>query len=306
MNDRFINVGEYNSDYQFDITGVSYIGNPKPNKVMYVSKKISHMLNNLKDVRDCLVFAESGSDIPAGIEENNCIILCDNPQLEYVKLVRQIDDLRQLEERSVEYNFVNGSYIASTVKLGGNVYIEPGCRIGHNVVIGNNAILHTGTVISNVTVGDNFISNECAVIGANGFTMAEDTDGNKIRIPSLGQVSIGDNVEIGAHNNISRGSARDTVLHDNVKLDAFVHVGHDVILYSNVEATAGVVVGGFAEIGANTFIGINSSIRNRVTIGEGVTIGMGAVVTKSIDKGVTVVGNPAKNIVEKWGVSAKT
>ena len=112
-------------------------------------------------------------------------------------------------------------------------YIEPGCFIGHNVKIGDNARILYGSVIKNAVVGDNFLCNEYALIGANGFNMAEDLDGNKIRIPSLGYVIIGNNVEIGAYNNISCGSGGDTIIEDWVKIDAHVHLGHDVHLKKN-------------------------------------------------------------------------
>ena len=133
----------------------------------------------------------------------------------------------------------------------------------------------SGTIINNAVNGDNFMSNEYAVIGANGFTMADDKNGNKVRIPSLGKVIICDNVEVGAHDNISRGSAGNTKLSDNVKLDAFVHVGHDAILHKNVEVTAGVIIGGFEEFGNSTFIGLNVILRNRIIIGSNAIIGMG-------------------------------
>ena len=136
-------------------------------------------------------------------------------------------------------------------------------------------------------------------VGANGFTMANDENGNKIRIYSLGKVVIGNNVEIGAHDNVSRGSGGDTVIEDNVKIDALIHIGHDAHLHKNVEITAGAVVGGFVDAQEGAYIGINSVIRNRVTLGAQSFIGMGATVTKSVPAGITVVGNPAKPFEKK-------
>lgn len=292
----------YGPIYGYHIKGVSYIGNPKSNTAMYVSKKIDSQLENLKKVENCLIFVESGSFVPEGLHEHHTIVITENPQLAYAAFVHGIESKIFEEQKTIGYRITNDSYISENSKIGADAYIEPGCRIGHNVVIGDKAVLLTGTTINHAVIGNNFLSNEYAVIGANGFTMADDADGNKIRIPALGGVQIGDNVEVGAHDNISRGSAGDTILHDNVKLDAFVHIGHDAVIHNNVEVTAGAIVGGFDEIGENAFIGLNAILRNRIVIGRGVTIGMGAVVTKSVEDSVTVIGNPAHPMSGVGGV----
>lgn len=165
--------------------------------------------------------------------------------------------------------------------------------------IGDNARIYAGSVIKNSIIGNNVIVNEKAVIGANGFTMANDEDGNKIRIYSLGKVIIGNDVEIGTNDNISRGSGGDTIIEDSVKLDALIHIGHDVHLHKNVEITAGAVIGGFVDAQEGAYVGINAVVRNRVTLGSNSFIGMGATVTKSVNNGVIVVGNPAKPFDKK-------
>ena len=161
------------------------------------------------------------------------------------------------------------------------------------MTIGDNARILTGSVIRYATIGNNFVSNEYAVIGAFGFTMTEDDNGNKLRIPTLGGVTIGDNVEVGAHDNISCGSAGNTIIDDNVKIDALVHIGHDVHLRKNAEVTAGGIVGGFDDIGDHAYIGLNAVLRNRITIGDNTIVGMGSNVIKSFGPNVTIVGNPA-------------
>ena len=71
----------------------------------------------------------------------------------------------------------------------------------------------------------------------------------------------------------------------------------DAVLHKNVEVTAGVIVGGFDEIGEGAFIGLNAILRNRIKIGSNVIIGMGAVVTKSVEDNLTVIGNPACSMI---------
>ena len=291
-----INVNELYPEYSFDILGVSYIGNPKPNTVMYVGRKISHMLSNLSMARDVLCFTDDDVEIPESASKNNAIIHVSNPQFEYSKIAIRIGEDRMREESSIGFDYINGSYVSKNARVGRNSLIEPGCFIGHDVSIGDNAVILSGTVIKYASVSDGFFSNEGALIGTNAFTMAVNEDGNKTRIPSLGRVIIGEGVEIGANNNVSRGSVSDTIIRDYVKTDAMVHIGHDVTIEKNVEIAAGTIIGGFATVGENTFMGLNSTVKNRISIGQECLIGMGAAVMKSFPENLSIAGNPAKGI----------
>ena len=243
----------------FLVEGVSYIGAPRTNTAMFVTCKVGHLIQNLSGIAGCLVFAETGIEVPKEISENNSIIFTDLPQYDYAVFVRQFAEMRFERERKRKYIFTeNGYYIGENVKIGENAYIEPGVFIGHDVIIGKNARILSGTVIKNAVIGDNFFANEKAVIGTSGFTMTVDRQGNKMRIPTLGKVIIGNFVEIGTQANISCGSGGDTIIDDHVKIDALVQIGHDAHLMKNIEITAGVILGGFVNIGENAYIGINA------------------------------------------------
>lgn len=290
-----INVNRIIEDKNFNIVGMSYIGAPKSNTAMFITKKVEYLLVSLESVSECLVFAENGMCVSNELKEKHAFYFSEKPQLDYARFANEFAEERFREERQYKYVLMNdGYYISNDVAIPEDAYIEPGCVIGPDVRIGKNARILAGTVIKHTSIGDNFFSNEYAVIGANGFTMAEDEDGNKFRIPTLGKVIIGNNVEIGAHDNISGGSGGDTVIEDNVKIDALVHLGHDVHLQKNVEITAGAIIGGFNNLGEHVFIGINAVTRNRINIGERAVIGMGATVTKSVEADTTVAGNPAR------------
>lgn len=290
-----MNVSVICPEYCFDLTGVSYIGNPKSNTVLYVSKKLEHLLMNLYDVNNCLVFIEENCIVPERLRKTNCIILTDRPGEKYAEFVKRLDNERFENDMRRSYTLCQGGYyIGDHVSIGENAYIEPGCLIGHDVIIGKNAKIMTGTKVKHAVIGDNFVANENAVIGSDSFTMAEDSHGIKVRIPSMGKVIIGDNVEIGACDNIVRGCNSDTVIGDHVKVDALVHIGHDAHIDSNTEITAGAVVGGFVRIDKNVFIGLNSELKNRVVLKENSYIGMGSNVIRNVESGKTVVGNPAR------------
>lgn len=190
-------------------------------------------------------------------------------------------------------------FFGGGVQIGRDSCIEPGCLIGHDVVIGANAKILFGSIIKNAVIGDDFFCNEKAVIGSTSFTMYEDENGNKCRIATLGKVIIGNHVEIGACNNVAAGGCGDTIIEGHVKLDGLIHIGHEAHLHKNAELTAGIIVAGFADIGENVYVGINSSIRNRISIGSHSVIGMGSNVTKNVSSDETVIGNPARLYIKE-------
>lgn len=288
-------VNKLNPNYNFAVRGVSYIGNPKMCTVMYVSKKISYLLRNLERCQSCLVFIEKGIEISDKLKEKNCFINCENPQLSYARFVNEFAQERRNIDNKRKYKLTDeGYYLGENVRIGCNAYIEIGCLIGHDVIIGANAVILSGSIIKNAIIGDDFFCNEKAIVGASGFTMCKDENGNNYRISTLGKVIIGNHVEIGTFNNISSGGCGDTIIEDYVKLDTLIHIGHEAHIHKNAELTAGIVVGGFADIGENVFIGINSSIRNRISVGSNSRIGMGSNVIRDVEEEKTMIGNPAK------------
>lgn len=281
------------------LQGPSYIGEPKSHTVMYISKKIQKLLEKLIDIEGCLIFAEDGIDVADIIESKNEIRFCKNPQRDYAIFMNNYARKKQEDDKNRKYQLTKeGYYIGQNVKLGENCHIEPGCVIGHDVVIGKNAYIMAGVKIKNAIIGDNFIANENAVIGAYGFTMAEDDQGNKLRIPTMGKVVIGNFVEVGAHDNISVGSAGNTEIADYVKIDCLVHIGHDAKIGRNAEIVAGSVVGGYDIIGEQVFIGINASLKNRIVIENKSVIGMGATILKNVEENQTMIGNPGHALIK--------
>jgi len=278
-----------------DIIGFSYIGAPKSNTAMFITKKVETLLLRLIDVDGCLIFAEKGIQVPGDISDKHTFVFSERPQLDYARYAKDYAEKKFKKESLLKYKLTEkGYYVCEDVKIPKDAYIEPGCIIGPDVKLGVNARIYARTVIKHAIIGDNSIANEGAVIGASGFTMAEDENGNKIRIPTLGRVIIGNDVEIGTQNNISCGSGGDTIIEDYVKLDALIHIAHDVHIKKNSEITAGVTFGGFVEVGTKSFVGLGSVLRNRIIVGDDCYIGMGSNVTKTIEGGKTVAGNPAK------------
>lgn len=274
------------------IEGVSYIGSPKSNTAVFVTRKAAFLLEHLQDTENCLVFVENGISVPKEIKHLHMFLFCDNPQAEYAYFAAKLYEKKAQMQRRMKYTLHSGGYyLGEGVTFGRNAYIEPGCMIGHGVSIGDDAVILSGAIIKNAKIGNGFLCNENAVVGAKGFTVAKDREGNQMRIPTMGRVVIGDYVEIGTLDNISCGSGGDTVIGDHVKLDTMVHIGHDAFLHRNVEVTACSIIGGYTEIGENAFIGLNATIRNRIKVGRNARVSMGAVVTKDVRESQTVTGN---------------
>jgi UDP-3-O-[3-hydroxymyristoyl] glucosamine N-acyltransferase len=186
--------------------------------------------------------------------------------------------------------------------------IHPDAQIGENVFVGAN------TVIENCTIGDDtiidanvhiyspvIIGKHCsvksgAVLGGMGFGFEKDENGNLFRFPQIGNLFIGDYVEIGANTCIDRGALSDTVIGDYCKINNLCHIAHNNKIGKNVVITAQVNISGSNVIENGVWIAPNASIRGWLTIGKGATIGMGAVVTKDVPAGETWVGNPARKL----------
>ncbi|MGI6349596.1 MAG: hypothetical protein GX245_03680 [Eubacteriaceae bacterium] len=284
---------------ELNIQSASYVGNPVNDTVMFISKKVEHLLVNLEKVSGCLVFCEDNIDIPSALAEKHVFRPSKTPNLDYTRFVQELDREKKERQRKRQYTLTKGGYyLGENVQIGKNAYIEPLCFIDHDVIIGDYAQIHAGAKIRSAEIGDYFLINENAVVGSYGFTMSTDESGNKIRVPDFGKVIIGNHVEIGILTNICVGYGGNTVIGNNVKIDSLVQVGHDVVIGNNVELVGGTVVGGFVTFGDNSYVGINGSIKNRLSIGENAIIGMGCVVTKNVPADTTFIGNPGKPFVK--------
>ena len=153
--------------------------------------------------------------------------------------------------------------------------------------------------MANLVIGEWCHIDQSVTLGGQGFGYERDEKGVPLHIPHTGGIKIGNRVDILEGTNIARGTIGDTSIGDDTKIDAFVHVAHNVKIGERCLITAGVIIGGSCEIGNDVFIGLNATIKNHVKIGNNVTIGCGANVIDDVPDGVTVAGNPARIIKQK-------
>lgn len=174
--------------------------------------------------------------------------------------------------------------IGAGALVGERARVGAGCAIGAGVAIGEDCLLHANvTVYDRCVLGPRAVVHSGAVIGADGFGMAEDA-GAWIKIPQLGRVVIGGDVEIGANTTIDRGALDDTVIEDDVKLDNQIQIGHNCRIGRHTAIAGCVGIAGSTRIGRNCKIAGAAMIAGHLEIPDNTVIGPATVVLSSIDK----------------------
>ena len=217
----------------------------------------------------------------------------DNPRLVFVQLFQKYNNTNKTREIS-EYAILHDSAkIGKNCSIGSFSVVDKDCIIGENCIIGNRVTL------KNCVIGDNCIIQAGTVIGEDGFAYERYDSDELIRFPHLGKVIISDNVEICANCSIARGSLSNTIIERGTKLDALVHLAHNVRIGKNCELTAGTIIGGSTSTGNSTWTGLNSTLKDNIRIGDNVIVGAGAMVIKDVEDKDIVAGVPAKSIKNK-------
>lgn len=187
------------------------------------------------------------------------------------------------------------SYIGENVEIGNNVKIHPQVFLGNDVKIGDNTILHPGVKIYHqCVIGKNVTIHAGTVIGSDGFGFAPQQDGTYKKIPQIGNVVVGDGVEIGSNCSIDRATIGSTVIHPGAKLDNLIQIAHNVEIGSFTVIAAQAGVSGSTKIGRHAMIGGQAGIVGHISIADGARINAQSGVTKSIkEPNYAVSGSPA-------------
>lgn len=172
--------------------------------------------------------------------------------------------------------------VGAHATLGAGVVLGAGCVVGERVRIGARSRLDANVVVCDgCVIGEDVLVYAGAVIGADGFGLAED-GGRWLRVPQLGRVVIGDRVEVGANTTIDRGAIDDTVIGDDVKLDNQIQIGHNCVIGEGTAIAGCTGIAGSTHIGRRCRIGGAAMISGHLSIADGTTLGGAAVVMSSI------------------------
>ena len=242
----------------------------------------------------CVVVGLSAES--AAVERGTCIVV-DDPYFYFARLT-------QIWKRHHSLDLVTGihasAFVDATAKLASGVFvgafacIGPGAEIDHGARIGEHCVVGQGAVVGadsrlsarvtlgdGCTVGERCIVHSGAVIGADGFGFAPH-HGRWEKIEQLGNVRVGNDVEIGANTCIDRGSLQDTVIEDGVKLDNLIQIGHNVRIGAHSALAGCVGVAGSASIGAHCTIGGGAVVLGHLTLADHVHVSAASVVTRSL------------------------
>lgn len=180
----------------------------------------------------------------------------------------------------------------AVVESGAKIY--PHCYIGDNVKVGKNTKLYPRvTIYEGCSVGSGCIIHSGAVIGADGFGFAPNAEGGFDKIPQLGNVIIGDNVEIGANTCIDRAKTDSTIVGNGVKLDNLIQIGHNVQIGDNTVSSAQTGIAGTSKVGKNCFLAGQVGIADHIKIGDFVKIGSQSGIDRDVPDGEVRFGSPA-------------
>lgn len=201
---------------------------------------------------------------------------------------------RQIEGRTLE----NLSSLAATpcniadsAQIHPRAIVEEGVSIGEHVIIAAGAVIKRGSVI-----GPHCVIRENTVIGCVGIALYRSQDGRLLRFPHIAGVHIGRNTEIGTAAVIPRGALSSTRIGRDGVIGNLCNIGHGTCIGDQVWMSVGSLVGGNCRIGHRTTIGMGATIRDNIVIGDEASIGMGSVVTKSVEPGASLFGNPARRL----------
>jgi UDP-3-O-[3-hydroxymyristoyl] glucosamine N-acyltransferase len=190
--------------------------------------------------------------------------------------------------------------VEDEARVGARAFVGPGCVLGPRAQVGEDCRLVARVTLGRDTrLGRRVLIHPGAVVGGDGFGLAND-GGVWVKVPQLGGVSVGDDVEIGANTTVDRGAIRDTVIEDGVKLDNLIQVGHNVRIGAHTAVAACSGISGSTRIGRHCTIGGAAGLAGHLEIADGVHITGMAMVTRSIREPGVYSGNLPAESNRQW------
>jgi UDP-3-O-[3-hydroxymyristoyl] glucosamine N-acyltransferase len=271
---------------------LTFLSNPKYTHYIYTSKADIILVNN---------------DFVPEHPISATLIKVENAYQSLASLLQLVDSFKKNKTGIEPLSYVSASatigkdpyigafsYIGDNVCLGKNVKIYPQSFIGDNVTLGDNVIVYSGAKI----YADSIIGNRCvihsgAVIGADGFGFAPMPDGSYNKIPQIGNVTLEDDVEIGANTTIDKATMGSTIIRKGVKLDNLIMIAHNVEIGSNTVMAAQSGIAGSTKIGENCMFGGQVGIAGHLRVEQNVKLTAQAGVGSNLSKDTVYMGAPA-------------
>jgi|LSQX01.1.fsa_nt_gb UDP-3-O-[3-hydroxymyristoyl] glucosamine N-acyltransferase len=297
--------GRVVGDEEVFITGVSGIKEAKKGDITFIANNKYRPLLQSTKASAILVPADINNTVDA------VLIQVENPSLAFANMLNIIGPEPIVFSPGIHPTAI----IGNNVTIGKDVSIQPYAVIEDNSIIGDNTIVGFSVYIGHftkigkdsiiyphviirerVTIGDRVIIHPGTVIGGDGFGFAT-VKGVHHKIPQIGTVVIGNDVEIGSNVTIDRARFNKTYIGNGVKIDNLAQIAHNVSIGDNTIVVAQVGVAGSTTIGKNVIIAGQAGITGHILIGDNSIIGAKAGVTKNIPPNTHVTGFPAR---DKW------
>jgi len=268
--------GSLAGDEEHEVDSVAPLIRAERNQLAFLSNtKYLSLLS--KTQAGCVVMSPENGKYFSGNK-----ILSDNPHLTFARIAALIHPYQSILSQ------IDGTAVINeSAKLHENVTVGPGVYIGNHVEIDEGTVIEANAVIfDNSIIGKRCIVHAGAVIGSEGFGFAK--DGSKwIKVPQLGRVVLGNNVEIGSNSTIDRGALDDTIIHDGVKIDNLVQIAHNVEIGEDSILAGCVGIAGSATIGKRCSFGGQAGVFGHVEVADDVQVAARSVIGKSIKKSGT-------------------
>ena len=287
------------------ILGVASIEEAREGDITFMSAK--------KDLRKAIEAKASAMIVPLSLEEANIgkvkipHILVENPFYSFTRVMRLFSPP---PEESLGRGVDQRSALGVDVSIGKDVYIGPYATVGERVVIGDRTVIYPHTFIGDgsvlgddcivypqasiyhqVEIGSRVIIHSGAVVGSDGFGYIE-LEGKRHKIPQIGVVVIGDDVEIGANTTIDRATLGETRIESGTKIDNLVQVGHNTVIGRNSVIAGLTGISGSVVIGDNVTLAGQVGVSDHVKIGEGVVAAGKSGVSKDVPPRTVIFGSP--------------
>ncbi|MGC1711693.1 MAG: UDP-3-O-(3-hydroxymyristoyl)glucosamine N-acyltransferase [Methyloceanibacter sp.] len=186
-----------------------------------------------------------------------------------------------------------GAIVGREARIGMGTTVAAGAVVGYRVFIGSNCYIGPGASVTHALIGDRVTLHAGARIGQDGFGYAMSAEGH-LKIPQIGRVTIGNDVEIGANSTIDRGFLMDTMIGEGTKIDNLVQIAHNVVIGRHCIIVSQSGIAGSAELGDFVIMGAHSGIVEHVKVGSGALIAGMAHVKDDVEPGARMGGTPAR------------
>jgi len=294
--------GVAEGDPELPIRGVAGIREAREGEISFVANhRYSRFIDDTR--ASALILA------PGMVNGHLPVLRIDDPYLAYLKILRLFSPIPNERYRP---GIHPGAFVDPSARVGEGVHIGAGVYVGADAELGKGAVLLPGAVVMDgvrvgpeclifpsvilregVILGERVVVHAGSVIGADGFGYAWDGQSHQ-KIPQIGGVEIGDEVEIGANVTIDRATTGMTRIGKGCRIDNLVQIAHNVQVGPNTVIVAQAGISGSTEIGSNVTIAGQAGVAGHITIGDRVVVAAQAGVTKSVETDICVSGYPAR------------